>query len=56
MHKSGKKIEEKKGTARSTTFSVTGARKTNCTILKVARLYPLVLLVGGLEAMRSVGK
>jgi len=40
----------KKGIVRSATFSVTGVRKTNFSSLKVVRPYPLVLLVGGLEA------
>jgi hypothetical protein len=41
---------------RSATFSVTGVRKINVSSLKVARPYPLVLLVGGLEARWSVRK
>lgn len=39
---------------RSATFSVTGMKQTNFSSLKVARLYPLVLLVGGFEARWSV--
>jgi hypothetical protein len=51
-----KKWKKKKSVVRRATFSVTGVRKTNFSSLKVARLYPLVLLVGGLEARWSVGK